>query len=167
MYLATVTRHQYQTTINTPLETVAFKTMEGTASACIQHFWIAVSLLILLQGRHQFLSASSFLFVTAEGKCMLKKNFNWVGRRGRPIKKYGGFHSDLLPLESSPFSLRAVFGCDYVIHQGITIKEGGGSGVCAEGLEGNSGATDDHRLATAQGQECFVRRCVRQVARRR
>lgn len=41
----------------------------------------------------------------------------------------------------------------------------GGQGV--EGLEGNSVATDDHRLATAQGQECFVRRCVRQVARRR
>lgn len=70
----------------------------------------------------------------------------------------------------------AVFGCDYVIHQGITIKKkgsgrgvgcvvGGGQGV--EGLEGNSVATDDHRLATAQGQECFVRRCVRQVARRR
>lgn len=33
--------------------------------------------------------------------------------------------------------------------------------------EGNSGATDDHWLATAQGQECFVCRCVRQVARRR
>lgn len=51
---------------------------------------------------------------------------------------------------------------DYVIHQGITIK-----GVGGGGLEGNSGAADDHRIATAQGQECFVLQCVRQVARRR
>ena len=28
-----------------------------------------------------------------------------------------------------PFSLRPVFGCDYVIHQGITIKRSGGKGV--------------------------------------
>lgn len=59
--LAIVSHRQYQATINTPLEAVAFKTTEDTALVCIQHFWIGVSLLILLQGLHQFLSARSFL----------------------------------------------------------------------------------------------------------
>lgn len=43
-----------------------------------------------------------------------------------------------------------MFGCDYVIHQGVAIK-----GRCVEELGGNGASTDDH-LATAQGQECFV-----------
>lgn len=77
---------------------------------------------------------------------------------------YGRLHLELLLLERVPFSLQAEFRCDYVIHQGITIK-GEGEGV--EEMEGNSGAADGHRLATARGQECFVPRCVRQVARRR
>lgn len=66
------------------------------------------------------------------------------------------------------FWLQADLGCDYVIHQGSTIKEeavGGCACVRAEGvLEGNNGSADGHRLATAQGQECPVARCVRQVA---
>lgn len=42
---------------------------------------------------------------------------------------------------------------------------GGSVGVRAEGgLEGNNAGADGHRLATAQGQECPVVQCVRQVA---
>lgn len=162
MYLATVTRHQYQTTINTPLEAVAFKTMEDAASVCIQHFWIAGSLLILLQGRRQFLSASSFLFVTAEGKCMLKKLVSWEGETH--LKKM--VVSTQISLGVEPFLVAGSVWVWLCNPSGYYHKEEEG-GRCAEGLEGNSGATDDHRLATAQGQECFVRRCVRQVARRR
>lgn len=69
------------------------------------------------------------------------------------------------------FWLWAELGCDYVIHQGSTIKEeeeavGGWVGGCACGgrFEGNNAGADGHRLATAQGQECPVVRCVRQVA---
>lgn len=40
--------------------------------------------------------------------------------------------------------------CDYVIHQGISIKEIEVGGV------GNNAATHDQRIATAQGQECLV-----------
>lgn len=63
-YLTAVTRHQYQTPIDTVLEAGAFKTKEDRVSVWIQCFWLAVSLLIPPQDGHQFCSARSALFVT-------------------------------------------------------------------------------------------------------
>lgn len=52
----------------------------------------------------------------------LAVRLSWEGETHKPWR----FPLRFASLGEEPFSLRAVFGCDYVIHQGITIKGRGG-----------------------------------------
>lgn len=56
----------------------------------------------------------------------LAVQFSWEGETHKKNPPWR-FPLRFASLGEEPFSLRAAFGCDYVIHQGITIK-GRGAG---------------------------------------